>query len=286
MGIKAKQVAGVTTLVVVVVMAISAYHVATLVGMNFKETAERGQMLSAAIFQRAKEVVAQGHTDPYEALRSDGGIRSMIESSTANWPSVTYVAIVNKDGIAVAHSSASLEGTKLTPQENFAPLVDYGAWKQIVALYGEDRFYEISLPIRDEHDMFGEIRVGVTTTLVRTEVRKAVNATFGAILVALIAASVVAMLLSQWMLRPIHLIQSGLSRLGRCELDVTLDSKEEDLRDLEARSRLSARSCPALGRGARAGTADRRGSSRVGNRPPSRSCTTSRCRRVVLPAAG
>ena len=70
MGIKAKQVAGVTTLVVVVVMAISAYHVATLVRMNFEETAARGQMLAAAIFQRAKEVVAQGLTDPYEALRS------------------------------------------------------------------------------------------------------------------------------------------------------------------------------------------------------------------------
>jgi len=251
-GIKAKQVAGVTTLVVVVVMAISAYHLATLVQMNFAETAARGQMLSAAIFQRAKEVVAQGPGDPYEALRSDGGIRSMIESSTANWPSVTYVAIVNKDGIVVAHSSASLEGTKLTPQENFAPLVDARPWKQIVALYKEDRFYEISLPIRDEHDMFGEIRVGVTTTLVRTEVRKAVNATFGAILVALIAASVVAMVLSQWMLRPIHVIQSGLSRLGRGELDVTLDLKEEEFRDLGSSFEAVSAQLSALGRGARA----------------------------------
>ena len=63
---------------------------------------------------------------------------------------MTYVAIVNKDGIAVAHSSVSLEGTTLTKQEDFAPLADEGPWKQIAALYGEDRFYEISLPIRDE----------------------------------------------------------------------------------------------------------------------------------------
>ena len=42
--------------------------------------------------------------------------------------------------------------------------------------------------MRDERDNqdFGEIRVGVTTTLVRSEVRKAVNATLGAILVALV----------------------------------------------------------------------------------------------------
>ena len=149
MGIKAKQVAGVTTLVVVVVVALSVYHVATLVRLNFEETAPRGQMLAQAIFQRAKEVVAQGLTDPYEAIRTDGGIRSMIESSTANWPGVTYVAIVNKDGVAIAHSYASLEGQKLTKQEDFAPLAIARPWTQFAAVYS-DRIFEIALPMRDE----------------------------------------------------------------------------------------------------------------------------------------
>ncbi len=53
-----------TTLVVVVVAAVSAYHVATLVRLNFEETAVARQMLAQAIFQRAKEVVAQGRTIP------------------------------------------------------------------------------------------------------------------------------------------------------------------------------------------------------------------------------
>ncbi|MFL6281074.1 MAG: ATP-binding protein [Vicinamibacterales bacterium] len=252
MGIKAKQVAGVTTLVAVVVAAISAYHVATLVRLNIEETASRGQMLAQAIFQRAKEVVAQGLTDPYEALRTDGGIRSMIESSTANWPSVTYVAIVNKDGTAVAHNFASLEGTSLAKQEDFAPLATTNRWQQFWAVYS-DRTFEISLPMRDEHDTnFGEIRVGVTTTLVRREVKKAVSATAGAILAALIVASAVAMLLSQWMLRPIHVIQSGLSRLGRGELDVTLDLKEQEFRDLGTSFDAISAQLSALGRGATA----------------------------------
>ena len=40
------------------------------------------------------------------------------------------------------------------------------------------------------------------------------------------------MLLAQWMLRPIHVIQSGLTRLGRGELDVRLDLPGEEFRDL------------------------------------------------------
>ena len=43
-------------------------------------------------------------------------------------------------------------------------------------------------------------------------------------------SSIVAMLLAQWMLRPIHVIQSGLTRLGRGELDVALDLPEEEFK--------------------------------------------------------
>jgi len=251
-GIKAKQVAGVTTLVVAVVMAISAYHVASLVRLNFEETASRGLLLAQLLLQRSKEVVAQSSTDPYEALRTDGGIRSIIESSTANWPSVTTVAIVNKDGVTVAHNLVSLEGQAQAKQENFAQLAAAPPWRQIREVYTEDRIYEISLPIVDEHDNnFGEIRVGVTTTLVRNEVKKVLGTTFGVILGALIVASVVAMLLSQWMLRPIHVIQSGLSRLGRGELDVKLDLEDQEFRDLGSSFDAISAQLSALGRGAK-----------------------------------
>ena len=249
MGIKAKQVAGVTTLVVVVVAAISTYHLSALMRLSFEETASRGQMLAQAIFQRAREVVAQGLTDPYEALRQDGGIRSMIESSTANWPNVTYVAIVNKDGIAVAHGVTSLEGLPLTKQEDFAPLAVGRTLDQFWAVY-YDRTFEITLPMHDERDeAFGEIRIGVSTTLVRRELRAAVNNAAGAMVIALIISSLFAMLLSQWMLRPIHVIQSGLSRLGRGELDVTLDLKEQEFRDLGSSFEAVSAQLSALGRG-------------------------------------
>jgi signal transduction histidine kinase len=256
-GIKAKQVAGVTTLVVVVVVAMSAYHVANLVTLNFSETASRGQMLAQAVFQRAREVVAQGVTDPYEALRTDGGIRSIIESSTANWPSVTYVAIVNKDGVAVVHSNASLEGLPLEKQEDFGRFASGNSWKQLNAAY-DDRILEFSQPMEiseptpdDQVKNFGEIRVGVTTTLVRTEIKKALGTTAWAIVVALVVASVVAMLLSQWMLRPIHVIQSGLTRLGRGELNVKLDLEEQEFRDLGSSFDAISAQLSALGGGAK-----------------------------------
>ena len=67
---------------------------------------------------------------------------------------------------------------------------------------------------------FGAIRVGVSTLLVQNELRARPDRRGGDRLVALVVSTVVAMLLAQWMLRPIHVIQSGLTRLGRGELDV------------------------------------------------------------------
>jgi signal transduction histidine kinase len=53
------------------------------------------------------------------------------------------------------------------------------------------------------------------------------------VLLALGISTVVAMLLAQWMLQPIHVIQSGLTRLGRGELDVRLELPEgEEFKNL------------------------------------------------------
>ena len=256
MSIKAKQVAGVTLLVVAVVMALSAYHMTTLARLNLEDTASRGQMLKNAIFQRVKVVVAQGAGDPYEALREDGGIQSIISSASAFSKNVGYVAIVNKDGIAIVSSLPQLVGQRIPPQgdplpQDFLPLAAAPPIQQLSAVYS-DQTYEINEPMVDSasDQVFGSIRIGVSTTLLRGELREAMRNAAGAVLVALILASAVAMLLSQWMLRPIHVIQSGLSRLGRGELDVTLDLKENEFRDLGSSFEAVSAQLSALGRGA------------------------------------
>ena len=250
MSIKAKQVAGVTSLVVGVVMALSAYHMATLARLNLEDTASRGQMLANALFQRAKEVVAQGGADPYEALQHDGGIQSVVSSASAYSNNVLYVAIVNKDGIAIVHSLDQV-GQPMPPQGDFLPLATAPPIQQLHAVYS-DEIYEINQPMLygNGDEVFGSIRIGVSTTLLRGELKDAMRNAAGAVLVALILSSVVAMLLSQWMLRPIHVIQSGLSRLGRGELDVTLDLKEQEFRDLGSSFEAVSAQLSALGRGA------------------------------------
>ena len=247
MSIKAKQVAGVTTLVVLIVAVLSGYHLATLSRLSLQETESRGELLSRAIFQRARAVVAKPTADPYAALRTDGGIRSILESSIGYSRNVTYAAIVDPNGTAIAHSFPSQEGTVMPEQENFAPIVAAGALEQLRAVYS-DRTFEIHEPILAGNEKFATIRIGVSPLLVRNELQGALRTAAGTVLAVLGLSMLVAMLLAQWMLRPIHVIQSGLSRLGRGELDVRLDLPGGEFKDIGSSFEAVSAQLAALGK--------------------------------------
>ena len=233
MSIKAKQVAGVTTLVVVVVLLMSGWQMATLMRLRLEQTHAGAQLLADAIFQRTFAVVSAEPVDPYNALREDGGIRSILLASIAytERQNVLYTAVAKPDGEPIVHSSPEFEGQVMPELEDFEPIVAAGPVEQARAVYSERRF-EVRRPILAGQEPFGVIRVGVSTLLVRDEIKDALWRAGQTAVLALVLSTIVASLLAQWMLRPIHVIQSGLSRLGRGELDVTLDLPEQEFRDL------------------------------------------------------
>jgi signal transduction histidine kinase/HAMP domain-containing protein len=248
LSIKAKQVAGVTTLVVLVVAVLSAYHLSTLSAFLLEDTASRAELLSRLLFQRTREVVLEHPTDSHAALRTDGGIRSILESSIAYSENVTYAAIVDPNGIAIAHAFPSREGLPVPDQPDFSEIVKARAFTQLQAVYA-DQTFEVRQPLLAGDQQFGSIRIGVSTLLVRTELRTALQRAVTIVLGALLIASLVAMLLAQWLLRPIHVIQSSLSRLGRGELDVRLDLPEQEFKDLGSSFDAVSAQLAAMGRG-------------------------------------
>ena len=232
MSIKGRQVAGVTSLVVVIVASLSAFHLASLARIAMQDSAARAEMLQQAIYQRAHDVVSGGAGDPYAALEQDGGIRSLLESASAYSKDVTYAAIVNKDGVAVAHNFRIEEGKPIPEQEDLTKVADRNAFSLLRAV-NSDRTYEVRQPLLFGDQQFGSIRIGISTLLVKNKLQDAFRTALANIALALIISTIVAMLLAQWMLRPIHVIQSGLTRLGRGEFDVRLELPEgQEFKDL------------------------------------------------------
>src|ERR1043165_363208 len=112
LGIKAKQIASVTAIVGLAVVMLSAVHVARLARLVLHESQARGELLSNAIFHRAREVVVTATGDPYAALSNDPGLRAILESSIYG-ESVTGASILDAQGIVRVSSDPTQEGKPL-----------------------------------------------------------------------------------------------------------------------------------------------------------------------------
>jgi len=227
LGIKGKQVLGVTSIVGAVVVILSLLHVARLASVGLEESRARAELLANAIFHRAREVVSEGD-DPYHALRADSGLRAILESSLYS-KNVISAAIVDVRGLTVAHADPSLQDQPLPPGNDLSALLARPALSQLATIYsGQGRTFEFRQPLLLGGTEFGSIRIGVSTLLIRQDLdlslRPAVAAAFAALGVSIIVAT----LLAQLLLRPIHVIRSGLTRLGRGEFGVRLDLDQHD----------------------------------------------------------
>ena len=230
LGIKGKQVLGVTSIVGVVVVVLSVLHLARLASVGLEESRARAELLANAIYQRARAVVSAGG-DPYAALGRDPGLRSILESSAYS-KNVTFAAIVDVRGIAVAHADPAREGGALPSVPDgdaIAALLGRSAVAQLGAIYGgPGRTLEWRQPLLLGDTEFGSIRVGISTLLIRDDLNTSLRPSLWTALGALAVAVIGAMLLAQILLRPIHVITSGLTRLGRGEFGVRLDLDPHD----------------------------------------------------------
>ena len=231
LSIRAKQVLGVTALVGAVVTAMSVHTLAEQARVRLEESQARGQLLARAIYQRSRAVVPNA-VDPYAAIRDDGGLRAILESSIYS-QSVTYAAVVDTHGRVVAHYDPVFLGKTLPEAPRLDDLVALGDLAQLREIFGgEGRTFEVREPLRLGDVDFGAIRVGISTLLVRTELEQELGPVLKTALYVLVGATFVALLLAQWLLRPIHVLRSGLARLGRGEPAAAFDLPQDEFGDL------------------------------------------------------
>jgi Tfp pilus assembly protein PilX len=80
LSIKQKQVFGVTSIVVLVVLLLSALQLMSLTRALLQQSRARGELVAMTIYHRAQEVVKSEET-AYQDLRSDPGVRASLESA-------------------------------------------------------------------------------------------------------------------------------------------------------------------------------------------------------------
>jgi signal transduction histidine kinase len=226
LSIKTKQVAGVTLIVGLAVILLSAWYVSSLAAVRLGEIRARAELLASLIKHRVFDVVQSGG-DVRTAVRDDAGLQSILQASLYD-DSVLYAAIVDTNDIAIAHSLPGSVGQKIEPADNIVDLLARTPFAQAQAIYAPNpRSFEYRAPLVLETQtgdvQLGTIRVGIFPPLLRQKLAEEMRTPLFTTAVAILLALVVSMLLAQLTLRPIHVIRSGLARLGRGELDVSME---------------------------------------------------------------
>ena len=156
------------------------------------------------------------------------GLRSILESSLFS-KNVTYAALANVDGIAFVHADRSLEGQPLPAGGDLGSLMEQSSVAQLRAIYAsKGQNLEFRKPLLRGDREVGSIRIGVSTLLIRDDLNGSLRPVLASALAALAVSVLVAVLLAQLLLRPIHVIRGGLTRLGRGEFGVRLNLGEGD----------------------------------------------------------
>jgi signal transduction histidine kinase len=232
LSLKTKQVFGVTMFVALAVLLLSAWYISSLAALWLGETRKRAELVAESVYQFAFSAVQAHPLDPVAGLQQHEGLRSSLTASMVS-PDVLYVAIVDtRGGVIVQEPSI---GKALPPADDLVALVAAGPVEQAQAIFTPGvRSYEYRRPLLLDQVEFGSLRVGVSTVFLKEQITVEMRTPLITAAAAIVLAPLVAMLLAQATLRPIHVIRSGLARLGRGELDVSVDlSDNAELAELE-----------------------------------------------------
>ena len=240
-GIRTKQVAGVMAIVSLALAVLGGWYLASLTEILLESARSRARMFAHTIYERTFTVANRTGVDPVSALRDDDGLRSILASYVFGENIVDASIVDTHNRVIVASDPARVGDTlpAISPANDLDDLMDrQGNLAQLRAVLQRDPNttgdFALVLPLTPDGSQ-GTIRITVSTWLLRDELFKHLRGPLFAAALVLIASLVVATFLAQLVLRPIHVIRTGLARLGRGEVDVDVElPPDAELTDLGA----------------------------------------------------
>jgi len=237
--LKTKLVVAITFMVFALVAAYSYAYLSQLVRMRITEAYTDTDFIARQIFNSARQAVEidlddsrvraddprQVHDAIAESLHSDPGLNTLLQSIIGYSPIIYDAAIVDTEGVALLHTAPDLIGRKIDIRDEFSLVRDSNFWRQVKRIYETPHIYEIRLPINRDHVPFGEVRVGISMTFLKNELKPQMNRALLFSALTIVISMLLAAGLSHLALRPLKAIGHRLDRLSAGEVDTVPDQE-------------------------------------------------------------
>jgi PAS domain S-box-containing protein len=231
--LRTKLVLAITAMVVALVVGFAYIYVSQVVRVRVSETNSDGQLFARQIFNAARQAMdvdlnatRLDPNDPEEvrgairdALATDPGLNSLLQSIVGDSLIVYDAAIVDVNNIALLHTDPNRQGMKMPERPLFERVLHGGLWHQVRIVYGEPKVFEIRMPLERGGAPFGTIRVGISTTFMKSELRPQLNHALVFSALAVFVCLLLSAALSNIALRPLQVIGRRLDRMTAGELE-------------------------------------------------------------------
>ena len=218
LGVRGREALVLSLLTMLVVATATAIHLSQVSRVVVQEAVKQAELIAKQIYaQSGRALHRSPGADPLEALRQDPELRSFLDASVGYSPHLLYALISDSNGVVVLHTERQKEGDPEPERPNLEGLLKVDTLSRFSALYNAGRTYETVLPMTLNDRLFGSIRLGVSTTLLRREVTASLRQSLTVAAVALPLAWLAALVLAQLTVRPIRAIVGQVDRIRRGE---------------------------------------------------------------------
>jgi PAS domain S-box-containing protein len=147
-------------------------------------------------------------------LQHDKGLSTLLQTIVAYATTVYDAGIVDMNGRAIVHTMPSAVGKVLDRRDNYGNVLSANVFRQLLTIYGPPRVYDLTLPLqRGDGKRFGDVRVGISTALLRDVVTLPMRNALIYSGIALLLSLAIAGGVSNIALRPLEAIGRRLDQM-------------------------------------------------------------------------
>jgi PAS domain S-box-containing protein len=235
LSLKTKFTLATGLLVLAVVTLVSALYIARLTRQTLRQADDRARFVGEQIFLACKnsltDAAARGDFPASDsaadlrayvqrALDQSNTLDSVMESAVGYSATIYEISISDRDGIVMKSSDPAERGQKVAQRPPVDSLVRGGFFQQLRTLYGPPLVYEDSLPFNVGNGPFGDIRVGLSSALIRSEISPSLISAGYYALGSVLLSTLLALIVSRASLAPIDRISAQLDRISAGEFDL------------------------------------------------------------------
>ena len=203
MSVRARYLLVIVGLILIIVSALAYFQCSRLLSAHLAAKSAAGNMVAANVFALAQQAINKNsQKSAQDAIKDDAQVSAWLAAGSNN-QYFSYLAILAADDAVIVESDPrQLRKTALiTPLEKLAAKSWIGQWRD---LRRSQSLYEVTTPLNVNNQPFGRFVVGLPASMLYNEVEPGLRITLIVAMVAALLGVLLAVSLSNLVLRPLR----------------------------------------------------------------------------------